>query len=43
MLGEPINHCYEEGDDYVLFLFEDRPDDSEIAQRWKETFGGKSV
>ena len=37
ILGEPINHCYEEGDAFVLFLFNDKQPDIDMA-KWKEVF-----
>jgi hypothetical protein len=39
LLGQPLGHNYEEGEDYVLFLFEDKPDVDAITQRWHEVFG----
>ena len=38
ILGEPTGHCVEEGEEYVLFLFNDKQEESSLAKRWREVF-----
>lgn len=38
ILGEPLGHCYEDGDEFVLFLFNEKQEDISLT-KWKEVFG----
>lgn len=39
ILGEPFAHSYEDGDAFVLFLFNEKQETLKIAEKWKEVFG----